>query len=1223
MFLFGKSKTTTAKNSSPTTDYRLQPDKNIKEAVDSRQSAVSESNVRPHINFVDAIAPEELEVDFSFLRINNSFYRTFFVSNYPRYVEPNWLEPLISFDHSLIVSMFIYPSTAKGVLDDLKRKIAEMEATIQSDLERNKEVDPAVQVALDDARALQEQLVKGAERFFQLGLYVTVPAPDKEELDNISKLVQSTLGSLSITARSLNLQMEEGFKTTLPLGVDYLGLKHNMDTTSLATTFPFTSSELTSNTGIMYGINVHNDSLIIFDRFGLENANSVLFAKSGSGKSLSRHEMVLFDDGDGVKLSQIGPLIEGLISEYGAQPIEKDIEGVINPKLKVWTFDQNLKGQWSDVSVGARKKFSPRNRLYEITTKSGRQITVTADHNLVILRKGKIRVTRSEAIRVGEAIPLTRRVGQLTNSSRYIVPKDIISSWPANLPQQLYLDKPLLCLLGLITSEGHITPKTLQIYNTDTAVLDLIKKYTTVLGLKISPLYNYPKRDIRGFHIQPLCFAKVVIAMGAGGLSGEKRVPSILFSLSNEQVARYLRAYYEGDGGVETNQVCATTKSKGLASDLAYLLLRFGIIARIRPRQKRATNTVNQLINTYYQVTISGKDNLLKFQAHIGFLTEAKNNKLDLLLAKPTVANTNIDTIPTLQPIFKYLHKTLFSSSEISSPANLVALKNGVFDPSPAQLKEFIADCEKRLKELRSLANHIQLLRSLPSLSTIIKRGSSSRRLNRALWQALGQSWRIMKNLVHPPLMTNALLAYQTISGQVIALPTINNALYSSFKYQGLSLREYDKSLWASIVTRKTGNSSFNTIVGAAGFVAKKYRSTQLKIRHVEKKLSELKQLANADLFWDPIVKIERIKHREKYVYDLQVNNGVFLAGYGGMFVHNSYMVKLEALRSMMFGTEIIVIDPEQEYLDLCRAVGGDYVNFSTNSPVKINPFDLSQVATSGENELGRKILTLTGFLKLVLGQLDAGQSAILDRAISTTYRLKGITADPASQQLTPPLMEDLYKVLAGMEEPQAVELAFRLERFVKGSLSGIFSGYSNINLNNQFTVFSVRDLADQLRPLAMYLILDYIWTKIRMSLKRRILVVDEAWYMMKQEDSASFLTEIAKRARKYYLGVTTITQDVEDFLAQERGKEIISNSSIQVLLKQAPSSIERVGQTFNLSEGEKRLLLAAGIGQGLIFVGPTHVAMRVVASPEEHQLITSNPQELLERQAKAAEQRA
>jgi len=328
-----------------------------------------------------------------------------------------------------------------------------------------------------------------------------------------------------------------------------------------------------------------------------------------------------------------------------------------------------------------------------------------------------------------------------------------------------------------------------------------------------------------------------------------------------------------------------------------------------------------------------------------------------------------------------------------------------------------------------------------------------------------------------------------------------------------------------------------------------------------------------------------------------------------------SYFVKLEALRSLMFGTQVIVIDPEQEYRRLAESVGGEYISFSSGSPVKINPFDLSTIATPGENELGRKALNLTGFLKLVLGELDPSQAAILDRAIIQTYRLKGITQDPETQTQTPPLMEDLYKILLGMEDPRAQELSFRLERFIKGSLAGIFSAPSNLNLNNQLIVFSIRELADQLRPLAMYLILDYIWTQVRATTKRRLLIVDEAWYMMKNADSADFLVEMCKRARKYYLGVTTITQDVEDFLATDRGKEIITNSSIQVLLKQSPAAIDLIAKTFNLSEGEKRLLLSSGVGQGLFFAGPSHVAMRVISSEDEHQLITTNPAELLKQQ--------
>lgn len=566
----------------------------------------------PELSVSDVLAPTETEANFNDFLVGGMFYRTFFVSSYPRFIQPNWLEPLISFDHSLIVTMFIYPSQSKGVLEDLKHKIAEMEATIQTDIERGRIIDPAVQVALDDARSLQEQLVKGSERFFQFALYVTVPSKTKEELSNVSKLVDSTLASLSINAKPTTLQMEEGFKTSLPLGQDLLVMPHNMDTTSLATTFPFTSSELTANEGIMYGINEHNGSLILFDRFSLENANAVIFAKSGAGKS---------------------------------------------------------------------------------------------------------------------------------------------------------------------------------------------------------------------------------------------------------------------------------------------------------------------------------------------------------------------------------------------------------------------------------------------------------------------------------------------------------------------------------------------------------------------------------------------------------------------------YYIKLEALRSLMFGTEIIVIDPEQEYLTLCQAVGGQYINFSATSPVKINPFDMSNVVTPGENELGRKILSISAFLKLILGILTPIEAALLDRALKQTYKLRGITDDPKTQTLPPPLMEDLYKVLVGMEDKNAADIAARLERFISGSLSGIFSAASNLALNNSFIVFSVRDLEDQLRPLAMYMILDFIWTKVRSKLKRRILVVDEAWYMMRNEDSANFLVDICKRARKYYLGVSTITQDVEDFLGGDRGKEIISNSSIQVLLKQAPASIDKVGEVFNLSEGEKRLLLSAGVGQGLFFAGSTHVAMSVVASPEEHNLITSNPEELLARE--------
>jgi len=568
----------------------------------------------------DVLAPSIIEVDFDYLKINNRFVRTMFVAGYPRYVSANWLSPLINFEQSLDTSLFIYPVESKTILDDLRRKIAEMEAEISTDAERGRVIDPSTQAKLEDALTMQEQLTKGIERFFQFGLYVTLSAETIEKLDQTSKEIESTLASLLIIPKHATLQMEEGFKTTLPLALDFLNITRNMDTTSLATTFPFTSSELTANEGIMYGINENNGSLIIFDRFTLENYNSCVFAKAGAGKS---------------------------------------------------------------------------------------------------------------------------------------------------------------------------------------------------------------------------------------------------------------------------------------------------------------------------------------------------------------------------------------------------------------------------------------------------------------------------------------------------------------------------------------------------------------------------------------------------------------------------FLVKLEILRSFMFDAEIIVIDPENEYETLCNAVGGENILFSFNSKSKINPFDLAQVREEGENELNQKILSLHSLFKIIMGNMTATEEAILDRSLMATYQMKGITQEPATQTKEPPLMEDLYKTLMGMEDPLSRSLADRIEKYVRGSFSGIFDQHSNVDIKNKFTVFSLRDLEASLRPIAMFVILDFIWTKVRKELKKRILVVDEAWFMMRTPDSADFLNSIAKRARKYYLGLTTVTQDVEDFLKDDIGKSIITNSSIQVLMKQHPAAIEKVGSVFYLSEGEKQFLLSCDIGEGLFFAGNNHVAIKVAASPQEHQLITSKPQEILERNAAKSAQPA
>ncbi len=345
--------------------------------------------------------------------------------------------------------------------------------------------------------------------------------------------------------------------------------------------------------------------------------------------------------------------------------------------------------------------------------------------------------------------------------------------------------------------------------------------------------------------------------------------------------------------------------------------------------------------------------------------------------------------------------------------------------------------------------------------------------------------------------------------------------------------------------------------------------------------------------------------------FELENANTVVFAKSGA---GKSYFVKLEAIRSLMLGTDIIIIDPEREYEDLSKAVGGSYISFSQDKGHKMNPFELSGVSEEGDDELRMKLLALQGFFKVMFDGLTSIESSILDRALMLTYREKGITFDPSTQTNTPPLLEDLYKVLKGMAEDEAHDLARRMEKYIIGSGAGVFNESTNFEIKNPFTVFSVRDLQEELKPLSMYLMLDFIWTIIRKNKKKRLLIVDEAWYMMQRDDSARFMYSIAKRARKYYLGLTTITQDVADFMNNDMGRAIISNSSLQMLMMQSPSALEKLQQVFNLSDGERGFLLNCDKGQGLFFAGANHVAIQVLSSVQEHELITSDPRELEQR---------
>lgn len=326
-----------------------------------------------------------------------------------------------------------------------------------------------------------------------------------------------------------------------------------------------------------------------------------------------------------------------------------------------------------------------------------------------------------------------------------------------------------------------------------------------------------------------------------------------------------------------------------------------------------------------------------------------------------------------------------------------------------------------------------------------------------------------------------------------------------------------------------------------------------------------------------------------------------------------SYGLKLEILRSLMFGTEVIVLDPEREYEYLAEATGGRFFNISLSSDHRINPFDLPppQPDENPRDILRTHIIELIGLFRLMMGGLTPEEEAVLDLAIQETYALKDITGDTDFSNQEPPLLTDFEMVLAGMDG--STSLITRLQKYTSGTWSGFMNKPTNVDINQKFVVFSLRDMEDELKTIAMYIITNFIWGSIRRRLAKRLLVIDEAWWMMKSEDTASFLFSLAKRGRKYYLGIATITQDVDDFLRSPYGVPMITNSSIQFLMKQSPTAIDNIQKTFNLTDQEKFLLLESGVGEGIFFVGLKHVAIKVIASYTEDQIITSDPSQLLQ----------
>ncbi|MDQ3089729.1 MAG: DUF87 domain-containing protein [bacterium] len=377
--------------------------------------------------------------------------------------------------------------------------------------------------------------------------------------------------------------------------------------------------------------------------------------------------------------------------------------------------------------------------------------------------------------------------------------------------------------------------------------------------------------------------------------------------------------------------------------------------------------------------------------------------------------------------------------------------------------------------------------------------------------------------------------------------------------------------------------------------------------------LSSLFPFTSFDLTSDKGILYGVNRHNSSLVlfdrFSLENYNSVVFAKSGA---GKSYMTKLEILRTLMFETEVIVIDPEREYEYMAEATGGRYFKISLNSEHHINPFDLPIPGPeeAAANVLRSNIINLVGLFRLMMGGLTAEEDAIIDRAITETYALKDISADSDFSNIEAPLMSDFELVLSGMEGGES--LAQRLTKYTKGTWAGFINRPTNVDINRKFVVFSLRDMEDELKPIAMYIVTHYIWNAIRKELKKRLLVIDEAWWMMKSDDTASFLMGLVKRGRKYYLGVATITQDVGDFLKSPYGLSIITNSSIQILLKQSPTAIDKLQETFNLTDEEKYLLLESDVGEGIFFAGLKHVAIKTIASYTEDQIITSDPSQVL-----------
>ncbi len=1220
----------------------------------------------------DIIAPSALKISPKEINLGEKITRSFFVISYPRYLSESWFAPIINLDKIFDVSIFISPIETAQVLRTFQKKVAEVQSQISVRESKGLVRDPKLDTAYQDLENLRDQLQQAQEKLFDVGLYMTIYGESEGELDKTESEIKSILESKMVYVKPALFQQEQGFRTTLPIGTDELKVYSKMNSSPLSSLFPFISFDLTSDKGILYGINRHNSSLVLFDRFSLENYNSITFAKSGAGKSVKGSEPVLIRKNGSISLEKIGPLVEKTIRKQGKTKLDGEMEGVVDPGFEVWSFDKELKGSWSKVSVAARK--DAPNIYYSFKTKSGREITTTEDHNMLVLRDGRVNVAKSTEIKEGEFVPLPRAVSFSENSpiklnlldffkneprmyvtgvadiiarihkaysreaidvkydaylpmykkgrrvpleffnkllkkSEIILTDEKISSLnitsrngKSKLPALFTVTKDLGTLLGYISAEGTINRDAIHISNIDVDVLVIIKESCKKLGVLN---FSTPKDIV----IADRPFISLVYSLGADGRSAEKHAPAVIFNSPQEVISAYLRSYFEGDGGVDGLQVTATSKSKRLISEISYLLLGFSIVARLRKKIVSYKKTGGK--RTFWVLSISGQENLNIFRDKISFATTRKQNSLKAICDKNE--NTNVDVIPNIAPLINELRQHF--GSQLHNIPNISPLSQNTFCPSQKELSKFIQVVENRVEHFKNIMPAMNALSSLPDVETLVRLGESNKEFNRKLWNELGSSWAWMKNRKGQVGLANVLTLSKIVYGEEYKNEIENSVsrVHSSFLDFDSPIIAHNSGLGNAFRKQLPDRTSYDMIRDAANFISGTYRDISSHLPHIEGILGMLKRLSCADLMWDPIVSIEKkINKTDKYVYDLTVDNEVFLAGTAGMFVHNSYAVKLEILRTLMFDVDVIVMDPEREYEYMAEAVGGRYFNISLNSEHHINPFEIPQPAEgeSFSNVLRSNIINLVGLFRIMMGGLSAEEDAIIDRAITETYALKDITADSDATNVEPPLMSDFELVLSGMEGGES--LAQRLTKYTRGTWAGFINRPSNIDIDKKFIVFSLRDMEDELKPIAMYIVTHYIWNAIRKKLKKRLLVIDEAWWMMRSEDTASFLLSLAKRGRKYYLGLATITQDVDDFLKSPYGTPIITNSSIQVLLKQSATSMDRLQQVFNLTDEEKYLLIESDVGEGIFFAGLKHVAIKIIASYTEDQIITSDPSQIL-----------